>query len=414
VLTAPTDSITIEKVIVSMAFSHVPRVASRLGLLTQRAFVSQALLGFGLVLLCGQAEGQISLVNMTPCGPGSFPGTVCTIPATGGNHFLVIGFQAGPSVNTSTTISSITDNVGNVYTQDSGARSVDTAGGSMIDVWYVNNSIAGATSVTITPSAGVQNAGAVIWEYAGINPVTPLGQVAVLNSQSSSASPIGPPVTTTTPGELVLGLAASAGSLTGMDSGNEFNLDSSFGGMGWSNLFTSTTGTYTPQWAQSPAGTYAASTVSFNAENPLSGPDPCDLNGDGIVNLLDEQLAVGMSLGQTQCTANIDGASVCNVVIVQRVVNAATGGVCVTGNSHSVSLSWMASTSPNIAGYNVYRGVTTGGPYTQLNSSLVPTVTYTDSNVSPGQSYYYVTTAVNTGNLQSVYSNEAQATVPTP
>jgi hypothetical protein len=154
--------------------------------------------------------------------------------------------------------------------------------------------------------------------------------------------------------------------------------------------------------------------VSFNAENPVSGPDPCDLNGDGLVNLLDEQLAVGMSLGQTQCTANIDGSNVCNVVIVQRVVNAATGGICVTGNSHLVSLNWIASTSPNIAGYNVLRGVTTGGPYTQLNSALVPTVSYTDNNVQPGQSYYYVTTAVNTSNQQSVYSNEASATVPSP
>jgi hypothetical protein len=396
-----------------MVFSHA-RVASRLGLLTQRAFVGQALLGFGLVLFCGQAEGQISLVNMTPCGPATFPGTVCTIPATGGDHFLVIGFEAGPGINSATTVTSITDNAGNVYREDSGSRSVDAVGGSMIDVWYASNTVAGATSVTINTSAAIQSGGAVIWEYAGINPVTPLGQVAVLNSQSSSASPIGPPVTTTTPGELVLGLVGAAGTLTGVSSGNEFNSDSSAGGMGWANLFTSSTGTFTPQWTQSPAGTYAASTVSFNAENPVSGPDPCDLNGDGLVNLLDEQLAVGMSLGQTQCTASIDGVNVCNVVIVQRVVNAATGGVCVTGNSHLVSLNWIASTSPNIAGYNVYRGATTGGPYTQINSALVPTVSYTDSNVTAGQTYYYVTTAVNTSNEQSVYSNEASASVPSP
>jgi hypothetical protein len=410
---AATDSITIEKVI-SMDLLHAPRVASRLGLLTQRAFVSQALLGFGLVLLCGQAQGQISLVNMTTCGPITVPGSSCTIPATGSDHFVVIGFQAGPGINSATTITSIADNAGNVYTQYAGARSVDSAAGSVIDVWYVKSSVAGATSVAITTSAAISNVGVVVWEYAGINPSTPLGPVAVLNSQSSSATPSGPPVTTTSPGELVLGLVTGAGTLTGIGSGNAFNLDSSIGGMGWANLFTSSTGTYTPQWTQSPAGTYAASTISFNAQSPVSGPDPCDLNGDGIVNLIDEQLAVSMSLGQTQCTANIDGADVCNVVIVQRVVNAATGGICVTGNSHFVSLNWIASTSPNIAGYNVYRGVTSGGPYTQLNSSLVNAVAYTDNNVQAGQTYYYVTTAVNTSNQQSVYSNEASATVPTP
>jgi hypothetical protein len=412
-LLAATDSITIEKVF-SMDFLHAPRVASRLGLLTQRAFVSQALVGFGLVLSCGQLRGQISLVNMTTCGPVMLPGAVCTIPATGSGHFLVVGLEVGPGASTATTVTSIADTALNVYKEVSGSRSIDTAGGSMIDVWYANNTAAGATAVAITTSGSVQNAGAVIWEYAGINPNTPLAQVAALNSQSSSASPFGAPVTTTTPGEVVLALVASAGTLTGMSSGNAFNPDYSVAGMGWANLFTSPTGTFTPQWAQSPAGTFAASTVSFNAENPVSGPDPCDLNGDSIVNLIDEQLAVSMSLGQTQCTANIDGANVCNVVILQRVVNAATGGICVTGNSHLVSLNWIASTSPNIAGYNVFRGASSGGPYTQLNSSLVSGVSYTDNNVQPGQSYYYVTTATNTSNQQSVYSNEASATVPSP
>lgn len=82
--------------------------------------------------------------------------------------------------------------------------------------------------------------------------------------------------------------------------------------------------------------------------------------------------------------------------------------------SHSVSLSWVASVSPNIAGYNVYRGTATGGPFTKLNSSLLTNLSYTDSNVTSGQTYYYVTTAVNTSNVESGDSNEAAAAVPTP
>lgn len=142
--------------------------------------------------------------------------------------------------------------------------------------------------------------------------------------------------------------------------------------------------------------------------------NPCDLNGDGVVNLADAQLAVSMSLGQVPCTASIDGNAVCNVVIVQRVVNASTSGTCVTGNSHVVSLNWTASTSPSVAGYNVFRGVASGGPYTQLNSSLVPVLSYSDNNVLSGQGYYYVTTAVDVSADQSVYSNEAPATIPSP
>jgi len=144
----------------------------------------------------------------------------------------------------------------------------------------------------------------------------------------------------------------------------------------------------------------------------------CDLNSDGSVNVVDVQWAVNMDLGVTACTANVDGAGVCNVVVVQRVINASLGQGCVTGSgssSHSVSLTWSASTSSNVAGYNIYRGTMNNGPYpTKLNSTLVTTINYTDTTVQAGQIYYYVATAVDTSNNESAYSTQAQATVPSP
>jgi hypothetical protein len=144
---------------------------------------------------------------------------------------------------------------------------------------------------------------------------------------------------------------------------------------------------------------------------------PCDLNQDGTVNAADVQLAINMTLGSIACTASIDGAGVCNVAIVQRVVNAALGKACVTGAGavpHYVSLSWTASTSSDVVGYNLYRGSTSGGPYTILNSSLLAGTTFTDNTVAAGQIYYYVSAAVDDNNNQSTYSNEAPATVPSP
>jgi len=38
-----------------------------------------------------------------------------------------------------------------------------------------------------------------------------------------------------------------------------------------------------------------------------------------------------MSLGMIPCTAKINGAGVCAVTTVQRVVNASLGGACVQG-----------------------------------------------------------------------------------
>jgi len=149
----------------------------------------------------------------------------------------------------------------------------------------------------------------------------------------------------------------------------------------------------------------------------LAQISPCDLNQDGTVNVADVQLAVNMSIGSIPCTANIGGAGVCNAAIVQRIINAAMGQACNTSGGavpHFVSLSWTASTSLDIAGYNVYRGSASGGPYTLLNSSLVLGTAFTDSTVAAGQAYYYVCTAVDTNNNESVYSNTAAATVSSP
>jgi len=77
-----------------------------------------------------------------------------------------------------------------------------------------------------------------------------------------------------------------------------------------------------------------------------------------------------------------------------------------------VALSWTASTSPGIAGYNAYRSTVSGGPYTLLNSGLISTTSYSDQAVQSGYTYYYVTTAVNSQGMESSYSNEASATVP--
>ena len=145
-------------------------------------------------------------------------------------------------------------------------------------------------------------------------------------------------------------------------------------------------------------------------------PNACDLNNDGAVNILDVQLATNMALGQTPCTANVAGAGVCNLIVVQRITNAALGGACVTGVStpHSVTLNWTASTSSNLSGYNVYRAAQAGGPYTKLTLSVVTGTSYADTVVQAGQTYYYVTTAVDASNNESAYSNQAQAVIPTP
>jgi hypothetical protein len=83
-----------------------------------------------------------------------------------------------------------------------------------------------------------------------------------------------------------------------------------------------------------------------------------------------------------------------------------------TQTSRAVTLNWKASPSSGVAGYRVYRGSTTGGPYSRVTASTLPALTYEDTNVVSGGNYYYVVTAVTTNGMESNFSSEAKAIVP--
>jgi hypothetical protein len=88
---------------------------------------------------------------------------------------------------------------------------------------------------------------------------------------------------------------------------------------------------------------------------------------------------------------------------------APTGLTALAGNG-SVSLSWSANTEPDLAGYNVYRSTTSGGPYVKANSVLVTGTSYSDAGLTNGTTYYYTVTAVDTSSNESSKSSEVSAT----
>ena len=275
-----------------------------------------------LLISSPSAWAQISLVQVTSCGPGAFPGTSCTIPATGSGHLIVVGWQSASGSNPTGTISSVTDNAGDTFVEAGAARSVDSAENDWNDIWYAMNSTAGATSVVITPSTSVTSAAVVIWEFSGVAGTASLDQTATLNSQPATATPTGAPVTITSPNEVIITLVDEENSMTGIVSGNPFVSDSSLFTNGWAHYITSSTGTYFAQWNQSPSGTYGSSTVSFMAAGAYSA---CDLNQDGSVNILDVELATDMALAPPPCTAPLGQ---CNPAFAEAVLTSAMGGAC--------------------------------------------------------------------------------------
>jgi hypothetical protein len=98
-----------------------------------------------------------------------------------------------------------------------------------------------------------------------------------------------------------------------------------------------------------------------------------------------------------------------NTPMVQSVT-----GAGISAPQHNVSLTWSASTSSNVVGYNIYRATVSGGPYTLINSALDTSTSDTDTTIQGGQTYYYVVTAVDSTGAESAYSNQTTAVIPYP
>lgn len=82
-----------------------------------------------------------------------------------------------------------------------------------------------------------------------------------------------------------------------------------------------------------------------------------------------------------------------------------------SGANHVVDLNWNASTSTNVAGYNVYRSPD-GTTWKRINASLVASTLYDDATVSNGSTYYYATTAVDTSGRESVKTPPLKVAIP--
>jgi len=164
------------------------------------------------------------------------------------------------------------------------------------------------------------------------------------------------------------------------------------GGKGSATVGTTVSGGFNHAISLSASGVPSGTSVSFSP-NPIAAP------GSGSSTMT---IAVGTSTaaGTYRITVTGSGGGIQH-----------TTTVTLTVIPSQVDLSWNASASP-VAGYNVYRSTTSGGPYMKLNSSLIPGTTYTDFGVQHGYTYYYVTTAVNSQGRESAFSNQASATVP--
>jgi hypothetical protein len=79
---------------------------------------------------------------------------------------------------------------------------------------------------------------------------------------------------------------------------------------------------------------------------------------------------------------------------------------------HVVNLSWVASTSPDVAGYNMYRAPD-ALTWRKINSGgLIASTLYSDSSGANGTTYYYAASSVNTSGRESTRSEPVPVVIP--
>ena len=181
--------------------------------------------------------------------------------------------------------------------------------------------------------------------------------------------------------------------------------------------------------------TFSTNSVSFgNVDDGSSSTQTETITNTGNSNVLISQISVGgpgysLSGAGVPVTLTPTQSLTFSIIFSPTTVGSLSGSVTVTSNAtgspaaitlsgtgitttpHTVALAWTASTS-TVSGYNVYRSTTNGSGYAKVNGTLVASVNYTDSTVQNGNTYYYVTTAVDGSGNESSYSNQASAVIP--
>jgi HYDIN/CFA65/VesB family protein len=194
-------------------------------------------------------------------------------------------------------------------------------------------------------------------------------------------------------------------SLTGSGTSSNGTLTVAPSAMNFGSVTIGTTQSQSGSMTATGGSVTLSSTSSSNAAFTLAGVNP------------PLTLLAGQSVPYTVTfTPTASGAASANISFFTSNSNSALEIASGSGATiqHTVNLWWNASTSSSVSGYNVYRGASPTGPFSRINPAVNTALSYSDSAVQSGTTYYYVTTAVDASGVESSYSNQVTAAVPFP
>ena len=337
-------------------------------------------------------------IAFTPNAAGTFNGSL-SISSTATDSVASLALS-GTGTTTETTAGQLALNPGS---ESFGNVAV---GSSRSFTFTLTNS--GGTSVDVS-QVSVSGAG---FQISGITaPLT-------LNASQSMTFSIafGPQVTGSASGSVIIASNASDPTLTiplsgtGTSTVTTPQLGVTPTTLGLGNVVVGTSGTA--------SGTLAASGGSVTVAGATSNNSVFVIGGISLPITIPAGQSVPFTITFSPQVSGTAGATLTFASNAQP--SSTTESLTGTGTpapTHSVNLSWAASSSANISGYNIYRTQysTSCGTFKKLNSQVNPGTLYTDSTVADGTSYCYAVTTVNSSNEESGYSNiVSNIQIPSP
>jgi hypothetical protein len=382
-------------------------------------------LSFGNLLVGTAASQGLTLTNT---GTGSV--TISQVAATG-TGFSVSGFSNGVSLaagqslslaaafNPSTT-GSVTGSIGVVSSATNSPTAISLSGTGVQASLVVVPSSVSFGNVTV----GVTNSQTMTIQNPGTASLT-ISQ-ATLSGSSYSMSGLTSPLSVAPGASAAFNISfapasASAvpGTLTLMSNAPTSPTSVSLNGTGIARVLQLSASPTSLAFGSLATGASASQSITVtNTGNSTVTISQISASGSPFSansTSLPVTLAAGQStsLGVT-CTPASAGTFAGSVTVTSSATNSPLT-VALTGTAssqaYSVSLSWTPSSS-SYEGFNVYRASVSGGPYTKIDTALIPSASYTDTSVTAGQTYYYVATEVDSSGNESAYSSEVSALLP--
>jgi len=264
--------------------------------------------------------------------------------------------------DSSSTISSVTDSLGNTYSLAVGPTSISNLQQS---IYYAKNIAGGSNTVTVTFNQAAAYPDVRILEYSGLDTISPLNVTAAAVGSGTSAS--SGSANTTAPNELIFGAGTCANEFSGPGSGFTNRIINIYGNIAEDEV-VSRIGGYAATAINSGGG-WVMQMATFKAAGSLPAPTVTGVNPNNGPAAGGASVTITGTNFVSGATATFGGTGATNVVVVNSTTITATTA------AHAAGAVTVTVTNPDTQSGSLTNGYTYLGP--------APTVTGVNPNNGP-------------------------------